>query len=216
MSVRNSLIAVAVAVAAGMYPWAASAVQLQEHQPAPGQSQAGAESLQCAQAQPVITRTIDAAMARLETARQANSPAQMRAAIDDLQGALRDVRVQLAPCAAMPTAMAGHTMPNVQAPSGAPRMPAMSPGQSQPAPGAAAPAAKAPAAIDPHAGHGATTAPATKASQEKVMDPVTGLMVDPATAPKTTFQEQTYYFSSEEARKEFLQNPATFVKNRKQ
>ena len=155
-------------------------------------------------------------MARLETARQANSPAQMRAAIDDLQGALRDVRVQLAPCAAMATAMAGHTMPNVQAPSGAPRMPAMSPGQSQPAPGAAAPAAKAPAAVDPHADHGATTAPATEASQAKTMDPVTGLMVDPTTAPKTTYQGQTYYFSSEEARKEFLQNPAKFVKKPKQ
>ena len=47
------------------------------------------------------------------------------------------------------------------------------------------------------------------------MDPVTGLMVDPATAPKTTYQGRTYYFSSEEARKEFVQNPAKFVKKPK-
>jgi YHS domain-containing protein len=209
MSVRKGL--VAVALAAGMYPWAASAAQFQDDQLAPGQSQASAESLQCAHAQPLITQTIEAAMARLETARQANSPAQMRAAIDDLQGALRDVRAQLTPCAAMQTPTAGHTMPNVRAPSGAPGMPAMSPGRPQPAPGAVAPAA-----TDPHAGHAMTTTPAKEASQAKVMDPVTGRMVDPATAPKTIYQGQTYYFSSEEARREFLQNPVKFVKKPKQ
>jgi YHS domain-containing protein len=48
------------------------------------------------------------------------------------------------------------------------------------------------------------------------MDPVTGLMVDPATAPKTTYQGQTYYFSSEEARREFLQDPVKFVKKSRQ
>jgi YHS domain-containing protein len=48
-----------------------------------------------------------------------------------------------------------------------------------------------------------------------VVDPVTGLIVDPATAPKTTYQGQTYYFSSEAARKEFLQNPAKFVRKPK-
>jgi YHS domain-containing protein len=47
------------------------------------------------------------------------------------------------------------------------------------------------------------------------MDPVTGLMVDPATAPKTTYQGQIYYFSSEQARKEFLENPAKFAKKPK-
>jgi YHS domain-containing protein len=45
----------------------------------------------------------------------------------------------------------------------------------------------------------------------KVMDPVSGLMVDPATAPKTTYQGETYYFSSEQTRKEFLENPAKFA-----
>jgi YHS domain-containing protein len=205
MSLRKALIA--VSVAAEMYPWAASAAQLREDRLAPGQSNASAESLQCAQAQPLVTRTIEAATARLETARQSNSPAQMRAAIDDLQGALRDVRAQLAPCAAIPTPMAGHTMPGVQPPSSAPGMPAMSPGGPPPAPGAVAPAA-----TDPHAGHAMTPTPAKDASQAKVMDPVTGLMVDPATAPKTTYQGQTYYFSSEEARKQFLQNPAKFIR----
>jgi YHS domain-containing protein len=48
------------------------------------------------------------------------------------------------------------------------------------------------------------------------MDPVTGRMVDPATAPKAIYQGQTYDFSSEEARREFLQNPVKFVKKPKQ
>jgi YHS domain-containing protein len=105
----------------------------------------------------------------------------MRAAIDDLQGALRDVRVQLAPCAAISTA--------------------------------AAP----PPAADPHAGHTMPmVAPSKELKQPKVIDPVTGLMVDPTTAPKTTYQRQTYYFSSEEARREFLRDPVKFVKKPKQ
>lgn len=63
--------------------------------PPPG----GAEVGRCAKAQPVVDQILTSAMARLEAARQTNSPPQLRAAIDDLQGALRDVRVQLAPCA---------------------------------------------------------------------------------------------------------------------
>ena len=52
-------------------------------------------------------------------------------------------------------------------------------------------------------------------TSEKQMDPVNGLMVDPATAPKTSYQGQTYYFSSEQSRKEFLENPAKFAKKPK-
>src|SRR5258706_16232134 len=38
------------------------------------------------------------ANARLETARQTNNPPQMRAAIDDLQAALSEIKVRLASC----------------------------------------------------------------------------------------------------------------------
>jgi YHS domain-containing protein len=65
---------------------------------------------------------------------------------------------------------------------------------------------------EPHAGH-AAQAPAQ--SGDKQRDPVNGLMVDPATAPKTTYQGRTYYFSSERSRKEFLENPAKFAKKPK-
>jgi YHS domain-containing protein len=88
----------------------------------------------------------------------------------------------------------------------------------------------APAAIDPHAGHTMPEAqqePARPAGQpamksekpgrmEKQMDPVNGLMVDPTTAPKTTYEGQTYYFSSEQTLKEFVENPARFAKKPKQ
>ena len=62
---------------------------------------------------------------------------------------------------------------------------------------------------DPHAGH------ASEPQSGKQRDPVNGLMVDPATAPKTTYQGQTYYFSSEDSRKEFLANPAKFARKPK-
>jgi YHS domain-containing protein len=62
---------------------------------------------------------------------------------------------------------------------------------------------------DAHAGHSGAE------SRGKEMDPVNGLMVEPATAPKTTYQGRTYYFSSEQSRKEFLANPAKFAKKPK-
>lgn len=157
-----------------------------------GAPQSSAEMAQCAQAQPVVENIIAAAMARLESARQSNSAAEMRAAVDNLQGALRDIRTQLSPCAAAGAAaarQAGHTMPGMQQP-----------------PGASAPAAPMDHSKMPMGGE-------TKPG--KVMDPVNGLMVDPGTAPKTTYQGQTYYFSSERTRKEFLENPAKFAKKPK-
>lgn len=219
-----------------------------------GAAQGGGDARQCAQAQPVVSQLVTAAMARLEAARQQNSPAQMRAAVDDLQGTLRDLRAQLAPCAGLQGGAdphAGHAMPNApQTPAGAPGTPVMPPGPATPAPGAVAPAAKAPGGItDPHAGHhmptrpkpaqpprsqptttpsattggrapdphaGHTAAGKSDEAKGKEMDPVNGLMVDPATAPKTTYQGQTYYFSSEQSRKEFVANPGKFAKKPKQ
>lgn len=269
----------AVVVTAGIAtPIAAAAQQPGQQMQSPQTAASQTAVADCARAQPQVVRTLDAAHMRLEGARQNNSPPAMRAAMDDLQGALGSLRAQLAACAALQAAVpsdphAGHAMPTVQpAPSAAPGTPVMKPGSTTLAPGVAAPAAPgapapavadphaghtmpkptpaagkpagkpavkapspktAPAAADPHAGHAmpkpksapagkpamkpeatqpAPAAPAPAPKPAKVMDPVTGLMVDPATASKTTYQGQTYYFSSEEARKEFLQNPAKFAK----
>lgn len=188
-----------------------------------GAPQASAEMAQCARVQPVVDSILAAAMARLELARQSNNPAEMRAAVEHLEAALRDIRTQLAPCssaAAATDSQGGHSMP------GMPQTP-----------GAAAPTApmdhsNMPMGRTPAAKPGAATgtkpaAPVApmdhskmpmgdEAKPGKVMDPVNGLMVDPATAPKTTYQGQTYYFSSEQARKEFLENPAKFAKKPKE
>lgn len=81
-----------------------------------GQPASQAAVAECAQAQPRLLQTIDATDMRLEAARQSNSPSAMRAAMDDLQGALGSLRAQLAVCAALQTAApadphAGHVMP---------------------------------------------------------------------------------------------------------
>lgn len=134
-----------------------------------------------------------------------------------------------APGSTAPTAAdphAEHAMPKPQLPgTAAPRGTAPAkPGTTEPAP----------AAADPHAGHAMPTPSAPKGAAKpappmdhskmqmggeakagKAMDPVNGLMIDPATAPKTTYQGQTYYFSSEQTLKEFLQNPAKFAKKPK-
>jgi YHS domain-containing protein len=284
----------AMAVAAALIPSLAWA----QHDAQPASTQASSAQLtQCLRVQPVIDNIITAATSRAEAARLSNSPAEMRAAVESLEAALRDIRAQSAPCSTaaestdphaghmMPTTQppagtpptqapagaadphAGHTMPS--APSGAKgttsekpaASPPSKPAASDPHAGhampsiasgakgttagkpAASPASK-PAASDPHAGHAKPSAtpttktapsskPATAKSEgakpadphaahssgqpqgDKQMDPVNGLMVDPATAPKTTYQGQTYYFSSEQSLKEFLANPAKFAKKPK-
>ena len=74
--------------------------------------------LLCGQAQATAERTIGMMEQRLEAARRENSPSAMRAAIDDLQSALRRLRADLAPCSELqPPAGAvphpGHVMPGV-------------------------------------------------------------------------------------------------------
>jgi YHS domain-containing protein len=272
-------IGLAIAIAAAFVPGVAAARPTAH----PGDAgQASPELLQCARVQPVIDNIIAAAMARVESARLSNNPAEMRTAVDHLEAALRDIRAQLAPCSAATPATEphpGHTMPGMPQTPGAPagvapidqskmpmaETPAAKPGAATgakpPAPAAprdhskmpmgGIPATKPGAAADakpaapgapmdhskmsmggtptakPGAAAGAKpAAPAApmdhsrmpmgdKAQPGKVMDPVNGLMVDPATAPKTTYQGQTYYFSSEQTRKEFLENPAKFAKKPK-
>lgn len=254
MKTHNLQLAIAVTV--GLIPGTAVA-RHKQHQP--GAQAASAELMQCARVQSSVDNIVSGAMARLEAARQSNTPSEMRAAVDHFEAALRDIRAQLEPCKAAASASdphAGHTMPGSQqapgatapeshkpaadphaghampGPALAPRtspMPKPTPtpskersepkadphaGHAMPKPETKPEPAKreSPKASDPHAGHGAT-----KPSPEgMVMDPVNGLMVNPAKAPKTTYQGQTYYFSSEESRKEFLQNPAKFVKKPKQ
>lgn len=74
-----------IALAAALVPSPAAA-QHEAHQSAAPDAQLA----QCAQVQPAVQNIIAAASARLESARQSNNPAEMRAAIDRFESALRD------------------------------------------------------------------------------------------------------------------------------
>lgn len=139
--------------------------------PATGQAVDATQLAACVQSQRDATMLIEAAEARLEAARQANEPAAMRSAVDDLQATLSRVRSRLTSCAQLAASApgadphAGHTMTS-PAPPGTP---VMTPGSPAPA----APAPKPPAAADPHAGHvmppappaGATPAPPSRTTK---------------------------------------------------
>lgn len=47
---------------------------------------------------------------------------------------------------------------------------------------------------------------------KEAQDPVCGMMVDTATAPKTDFKGKTYYFCSLDEKKEFDKAPSTYIK----
>ena len=107
-------------------------VEVDAQQRAAPPATASAEVMQCAQAQMVVDQLLAAATARLETARQTNTAAELRAAVDSLQGTVRDARAQLAPCATMePSGAAmGHS-----------KMPMGTAPPTTPSPSATAPAA---------------------------------------------------------------------------
>lgn len=52
---------------------------------------------------------------------------------------------------------------------------------------------------------------ATPTTAAKVVDPVCGMEVEAANAPKTTYAGKTYYFCSEEDKAKFLKNPEQYL-----
>jgi YHS domain-containing protein len=208
----------AIAFTATFVPGVATA-QHEAHQPDAGQ--AASEMVQCTRVQPVVDTIIAAAMARVESARLSNTPGEMRAAVDQLEAALRDIRAQLAPCAAAAASGSpgGHSMPGMQqtpdaAAPAAPMDHSKMPMGGIPAPRPGAATGRKPAAPAAPMDHSKMPM-GGEAQRGQVMDPVNGLVVNPATAPKTTYQGQTYYFSSEQTQKEFLANPTKFAKEPK-
>ena len=157
---------------------------------------------QCVESQQQSLGLVDAANTRLESARQSNSPTEIRAVMGDLQRVLLDVRTVLARCTELQQALAaapaaatpGHDMSN---------MPGMAntPGK----PNAAQPAASAPKA-------GAAQQPAGHMVMvQTAFDPAKlacSPKIDPKGAAKTTYQGKTYYFCSAKDRDEFLTDPA--------
>lgn len=119
-----------------------------------------------------------------------------------------------APAAKPADPHAGHTMP-------APARPAP-PSATKPGAAVAKPGAPAPKPADPHTGHAMPSASApskpTASGEAKrdvpkeAIDPVSGMKVDPATAPSTTYKGKVYYFASAQDRLKFIRNPETYLK----
>ena len=148
----------------------------------------------CVDSQRETLAVIDAANGRLETARQTNSAAEIRAALADLQRALLEARTALTRCTELQHALAA-------------------------APAAAAPAAAAPAAPPSSSAPRSTSAPPSAAPSapanhmvmvQTAFDPAKlscSPKIDPKTAAKTTYEGKTYYFCSTKDRDEFLTDP---------
>lgn len=135
-------------------------------------------------------RIVESANLRLEEARQTNSPQRMRAAIGDLQAALAEVRTQLSLCvspAKLPGASAAPSMEGMDHSS----MPGMD-----------------------HSGmEGMDHSGRSTAATGKSVDPVCGMEVDVASAPKATLEGKTYFFCSQADKAKFLKSPATYSKH---
>jgi YHS domain-containing protein len=59
--------------------------------------------------------------------------------------------------------------------------------------------------------HSKMSMPTASDASAQASDPVCGLKVNPATAPSTKHQGQTYYFCSEQHQQLFQKNPAKFL-----
>ena len=183
---------------------------------------------QCVDSQQQSLGLVDAANARLESARQSNSPTEIRAAMADLQRVLLDMRTVLARCTelqqalatAPPPATPGHDVSNVPGTATAPpgnAQPVVDPHAGHLTPPAQAPASNrtpnaAPRPLSPAPGAAAPQPPANHMVMvQTALDPAKlscSPKIDPKTAAKTTYQGKTYYFCSAKDRDEFLTNPA--------
>ena len=157
---------------------------------------AAAEVTQCAQAQMMVDQLLATAMQRLDSARQSNAAADLRAAVDSLQNTMRDARAQLAPCASTQAA----------APMDHSKMPMGTTPAAKPAPTKGGKPGASEAPVD----HSKMPMGAPPEADSQPVDPVCGLKVNPATAPQATHQGQIHYFCSEQHQQLFQKNPSKY------
>jgi YHS domain-containing protein len=165
----------------------------------------------------------------IENVRQANDPAKMRAAIDELQNSLATIRANLL---AVSSAGTSEQVPMAPGPPGAMdqshmNMPGMSPPPKSP------PASEAKPSSETKMGHPHRDmpgmSPATKKSETKsgssskanvgqapapgnMKDPVCGMEVETKSAEKATYQGKIYYFCSKADKEKFLADPGKYLK----
>ena len=147
----------------------------------------------CVDSQREALAVMEAANGRLETARQTNSAAEIRAALADLQRSLLEARTALGRCTELLQALVAA--PAAAAPAAAPAAP---PSTSAPRSTSAPPSA-APSAPANHMVMVQTAFDPAKLSCNP--------KIDPKTAAKTTYEGKTYYFCSTKDRDEFLKDP---------
>jgi YHS domain-containing protein len=171
-------------------------------------------------------RIVEAADRRLEEARQTNSPRQMRAAVDDLQAALVEVKTQLSLCVTPAAGGAGSGMQGMDhsgmkeidrmaAPPKSPAPPRKTEGMDHSqmdrsktsAPRTTAPPKPAEPAPTSHEEKEASQVP----PQTITKDPVCGMEVGPEATQKAIYQGKTYYFCSRADREKFLSDPEAYV-----
>lgn len=145
----------------------------------------------CSQVQPAVRDALVSALARLEQARLSNTPAELRAAVDVVDRALRDVQVKLEPCVSL-RPQAVMAAPHSHGPSSGA---AMSSGSTEPAPSVPALAGAAESKGDP-----------------PMKDPRCTANIDPRIAPQASHAGQSYYFCSERDRQRFLADPAAYLR----
>lgn len=147
----------------------------------------------CAQHARQSAQIIDRINSQLEQARQSNSPAKMRAAMDELQAALGELKTHQSLCVDA----------SAQAGSGA-DMQGMDHSKMEHEMSAAP--EKAPTTATPPASKSSPVPPA------KVVDPVCGMSVQPKAELEASYGGKTYYFCSAEDKEKFLREPAKYVK----
>ncbi len=165
--------------------WAAASVaQHQGHQMGTGSAGGGP----CLAHAKEGLRIVENANRQLEEARQTNSPREMRAAMNQLQAALGEIRTQLSLCVSQASESVAPGMGGMDHSS----MEGMDHSSME--------------GMD-HSGMGKIggTAPIGKP-----VDPVCGMEVDAASAPKAMLDGKTYYFCSEADKAKFLKSPSTY------
>ena len=164
----------------------------------------------------------------IESARQSNDPAKMRAAIDELQNSLAKVRADLqaaspAPAPADPSQMNMEGMDHSKM-----NMPGMNPPPKSPSTSGTKPSGETPmdhSHMNMPGMSSAPTKPPVKSSAASsqmsveqpptpamAKDPVCGMEVETKSAEKATYQGKTYYFCSRADKEKFLGDPEKYVK----
>ena len=148
----------------------------------------------CVDSQREALAVMDAANGRLETARQTNSAAEIRAALADLQRSLLEARTALGRCTELQQTIGAAPSSSAAPTAAAPAAPSGFPPTSTAAPPKAAPPAPANHMVMVQTAFD----PARLSCTPKI---------DPKAAAKATYEGKTYYFCSTKDRDEFLTDP---------